>query len=139
MKVDEVLAYIDALPEPRRRDMSHLHDLLVKAVPELDVRLLDYSGRMIGYGSYRYRTKAGKEGDWFVLGLASRKSYISLYANAVRDGKYLPELYQPRLPGTKVGKSCINITKLDRIDDAVIGELARETYEEMKHLLSPAR
>jgi hypothetical protein len=125
MTVDE---YIASLPEDRQAHVRHLHDVLSAAVPDLEAKVWDYSGQLIGYGTYHYRSKTA-EGDWFILGLANRKNYISLHAPAVRDGKYLPEWYLDRLPGVKIGKSCINIMKPELLDDAVLTELARETAE----------
>jgi hypothetical protein len=132
MTMTEVTSYIESLPEPRRSRIGHLHGLILQAAPQLAVKLWDYSGPLIGYGTYHYKSKSGREGDWFILGLANRKSYVSLYSMATRDGEYLVELYSPRLPGTKTGRSCINITKPEQIEDAVILDLARETYEAFK-------
>jgi hypothetical protein len=134
--MNEVRAYIDSLPEPRRSQIAHLHEVIAGAVPELDVRLFDYSGKLIGYGPYPYKPKSGPGGEWFMLCLGNRKNYISLYSMGVRDGKYLVELYHDRLPRTKTGKSCINITKPELLDDAVIADLARETHQVMKEYLA---
>jgi hypothetical protein len=124
---DSVQAYIDSLPEPRRGQIARLHAVIAAAVPQLEAKVWDYSGQLIGYGTYHYKGRSGREGDWFLIGLANRKSYISLYSMGVRDGRYLTELYHDRLPGTRIGKSCINITRPGLLDDAVIAELARET------------
>jgi len=136
MATDEVAAHIDSLPEPRRSQMARLHELIRQGAPRTDVKVWDYSGKLIGYGTYHYKSKSGQEGDWFILGLANRKSYISLYSMAMRDGKYLVELYHPQMPGTKTGRSCINIRKPEQIEDAVILDLARETYDLMKDQLT---
>ena len=37
-------AVIDELPEPRRSQMQHLHDVILDALPGIDVRVTDYSG-----------------------------------------------------------------------------------------------
>ena len=127
----EAQAHIDSLPEPRRSQMQHLHDLLVDALPDADVRLWDYSGPLVGYGSYTYSNSQGKEtGTWFAVGLASRKSYISLFSMAMGEGGYLVETMHHRFPGTKIGRSCINITKPELIDDAAVRDLAAATWEQ---------
>ena len=81
-------AYIDSLPEPRRSQMQHLHDVILDALPGIDVETVVYSGPMIGYGWYDYSNSKGPAGRWFSVGLANRKSYISLYAMGQEDGGY---------------------------------------------------
>ena len=123
---------IDGLPEPRRSQMQHLHDVILAALPGIDVRVTEYSGQLIGYGWYAYSNSRGPAGDWFTVGLANRKAYISLYAMGTRDGRYLVEVMRDRFPGTKSGRSCVNIVKPELIDDDAVQELARESWAQFK-------
>ena len=42
--------------------------------------MFDYSGPLIGYGTYDYSNSKGTApGRWFSVGLANRKAHISLY------------------------------------------------------------
>lgn len=125
-------AYIDSLPEPRRSQMQHLHDVILDALPGIDVETVVYSGPMIGYGWYDYSNSKGPAGRWFSVGLANRKSYISLYAMGQEDGGYMVEAWHDRFPGTKTGRSCINITKPESIDDAAVADLARASWDQYK-------
>jgi hypothetical protein len=125
-------AIIDGLPEPRRAQMQHLHDVILDALPGIDVRVTEYSGQLIGYGWYAYSNSKGPAGDWFSVGLANRKSYISLYAMGTRDGRYLVEAMRDRFPGTKAGRSCVNIVKPELIDDDAVRELAVESWDQYK-------
>ena len=34
-------AHIDSLPEPRRSQMQHLHDVITAAIPDADVTMFD--------------------------------------------------------------------------------------------------
>jgi len=80
---------------------------------------------MIGYGSYHYRYASGREGDWFVVGLSSRKDYISFYS-CLSDGKrYVAELYKDRLPGADIGRSCIRFKRLADIDLRVLARIIK--------------
>jgi hypothetical protein len=127
--LDAAQAHIHSLPEPRRSHMQHLHDVIRAAVPDAEVRLWDYAGPLIGYGVYTYRTRAGASGEWFPVGLASRKQHISLFSTAMSpEGGYLVEQVHHRFPGTKIGRSCINITKPELVDDAAVRDLAIETF-----------
>ena len=125
-------AVIDDLPEPRRSQMQHLHDVILDALPGIDVRVVDYSGSLIGYGWYEYSNSKGPAGDWFSVGLANRKAYILLYAMGTREGRYLVETMRDRFPGTKSGRSCVNIAKPELIDDDAVRELAITSWEQYK-------
>jgi hypothetical protein len=114
--------YIAALPEPRRDDVRLLHDLIRREAPELEPHLR--SG-MLGYGSYHYRYDSGREGDWFVVGLASRKAYVSLYVSATEGDRYLAETYRDRLPKADIGRGCVRIKRLSDVDLATVAELVR--------------
>ena len=49
---DAADAYIDGLTEPRRSQMQHLHEVILDALPDIDVGLWDYGGSpVIGVGS----------------------------------------------------------------------------------------
>lgn len=115
--------YIDGLEEPRKSQIKTLHQLIVKTVPKLKPFII--SG-MIGYGSYKYKSKSGREGEWCVLALASQKNYISLYVCAMDGERYLTEEYKPKLPKTSIGKSCIRFKKIEDIDLEVIKDMLKK-------------
>ena len=129
---DQADALIDGLPEPRRSHMRHLHDVILEALPGIDVSLWAYGGPLIGYGTYDYSNSRGPAGRWFSVGLASRKSWISLFSMGVGDGGYLVEAVHDRFPGTKIGRSCLNITKPELIDDDAVRDLATRTWAQYR-------
>ncbi|HET9757710.1 MAG TPA: DUF1801 domain-containing protein [Candidatus Limnocylindrales bacterium] len=125
--------HIESLPEPRRSQMRHLHETILSAIPEADVTMWEYGGTLIGYGSYDYSDSRGRPtGRWFSVGLANRKSYISLFSMGQRAGGYLVEAVHDRFPGTKIGRSCLNITHPESIDDDAVRDLARDSYDQYK-------
>ena len=127
-------AHIDSLQEPRRSEMRHLHEVIISAIPEADVTMWEYGGTLIGYGSYDYTDSRGRpKGRWFSMGLANRKGYISLFSMGQRQGGYLVEAVHDRFPGTKIGRSCLNITDPASVDDDAVRDLARETYDQYKN------
>jgi hypothetical protein len=116
--------YIAQLEEPRRAEIAALDRLIRKAVPKLKPFLLK---GMLAYGPFRYKSASGREGDWFRIGVASNKSYISLYACGADDRGYVAERYKKRLPRANIGKSCVRFKKLGDLDEAALKELLRET------------
>jgi hypothetical protein len=127
----DVIAYIETLPEPRQGQVLRLHRLIREQAPDMDARLWEYSGKLIGYGDYHYKGKS-TEGDWFLLGVAPRKAYISLYSMAMApDGGFYAKSFAPSL-GVKSGNSCLNIKDPDLIDEELLREFLRESVQLLK-------
>lgn len=71
---------------------------------------------MLGYGPFHYKHASGHEGDWFVVGLASQKNYVSRYICACDKNGYLAEKNKSRLGEVPVGRSCIRFKKLEDLN-----------------------
>ena len=125
----DVEEYIERLDEPRRSHIRRLHELIRQTEPDLEPHI---ASGTIGYGSYHYRYATGREGDTYVIGLASNKRYISLYVNAADEKGYVAERYRDKLPKADIGKSCVRLRRLDDVDDGVLVELIHEGREVLK-------
>ena len=121
-----VKEFLAALPEDRRPIVQRVHEVIRAAAPQLTPAV---AGGMLGYGPFHYRYASGREGDTFVVSLASQKRYVSLYLSATADGAYLAESNADRLGNVSVGKSCIRFKKLEDLDLDVLGELVRTSAE----------
>ena len=73
---------------------------------------------MIGFGKYTYIRKQGKEEfGWFKLGLASRKTKLTLYLTCdIEEHKDLLD----QLVKCKWGKGCFRINKLADVNIDVL-------------------
>ena len=71
---------------------------------------------IIGYGKYRYRSASGREGDWFLIGLAAGKVQYSLHICVGGKDGYLVEKNAAKLGKVKTGRSCINFKKLEDLN-----------------------
>jgi hypothetical protein len=87
---------------------------------------------IIGYGFIEQPRTKGKPVQWFLVGLARQKRYLSLYVNAAEDGAYLSKIYGERLGKTKVGSASLSFTSADAIDLSVLDELVRRAGELVK-------
>lgn len=116
--------YIDNLEEPRKSQIQQIHDFIRNVVPHMEPYI---ESGMIGYGKEHYKTKSGREGDWFTIGVSSRKNYISIYSCSTHNGKYIAESYIDKLPKASIGKSCIRFKKFEDIDWDVFEELLKES------------
>lgn len=124
LEVSTPKQYIASLTEPRKSDIAELDRLIRKTVPKLKPHIC---AGILGYGPFRFRYPSGREGEWFRIGVASNKSYISLYACAADDRGYVAERYRERLPKANIGKSCVRFKRLADVDLATLRALIRET------------
>lgn len=84
---------------------------------------------IIGFGSYHYKSdRSTQEGDWPILGFSPRKAAISLY---VFTGMPEHEYLLKDLGKFKMGKACIYVKKLSDINQDVLKNLMKETWEYM--------
>ncbi|HEY8170559.1 MAG TPA: DUF1801 domain-containing protein [Candidatus Limnocylindria bacterium] len=122
--------FIASLPDGVRNDMTTLDAIIAEAFAG-DERVL-WEGKfwggtqqnIVGYGAYHYKGRSGAEGEWFVVGLAAQKNYLSLYVNATADGQYLGKVYAPRLGKVKAGSANLQFKRAADLDLDVLRELA---------------
>lgn len=118
----DISTHIDSLPEELRQDIKHL-DKVISEIMVGHSRVL-WEGALwggtqqeiIGYGDYTINLSRGKKSEWFMVGLAIQKNYVSIYVNAVEDRQYIAEKYRSKLGKVKVGKSSISFKHLDDLD-----------------------
>lgn len=123
VKATTIKEYFDMLPESRKDPMKYLHKFILTTVPKLKPI---FAYNMPGYGTFTYRNYKGEIFEWPVISLASQKNYISLYICAVKDGKYLAEMYKADLGKVNVGRSCIRFKKLEDINLKVLKKVLIE-------------
>lgn len=125
----DISAHIDSLPDELRQSIKRL-DRIISDIMVGHSRVL-WEGTLwggtqqeiIGYGDYTINLSRGKKSEWFMVGLAIQKNYISIYVNAVEDGQYVAEKYRSKLGKVKVGKSSISFKHLDDLDIDTLQEV----------------
>jgi hypothetical protein len=121
--------HIASLPEDVRPDIATLDAAIGGALAGEECVVWEgkfWGGtdqRIIGYGSYHYKGRSGAEGEWFVVGLAVQKNYLSLYVNAAEDGTYLSERYGSRLGKVKAKRANIQFKRASDLDLDVLREM----------------
>ena len=81
---------------------------------------------MLAYGPWHYKYASGREGDWFRIGVASNKNYVSLYVCAMDGKSYVAERFKKALPKANIGKACVRFKRVSDLDEAVLAKLIRE-------------
>ena len=123
--IEEFLA---ALPDDRRATMTTVHKAIRQAVPTLGAAMMSGMGPspLIGYGKYHYKSASGREGDWFLIGLAAGKKDYSLHICVGDKDGYLVERNAAKLGKVKTGRSCINFKKLEDLNLDVALDLVKQ-------------
>lgn len=116
--------YLNSLNEPRKSELKALDEVIRRTAPNLKPEMI---AGFLGYGKFHYASKSGREGEWFTIGMASQKNYISLYFCVVDGKSYLAEKYKKQLPKASIGRSCVRFKKLEHIDLKIIKEMIQKS------------
>jgi hypothetical protein len=120
---DDVDAYLEALPDDRRRADAQQALALMREVTGAQPRMWGTS--VIGFGRQPYRTADGKDREWFAVGLAARKAALTLYGLTFYGSN--SDLLQRLGPHT-TGKGCLYVKRLSDVDEDVLRELVATAW-----------
>lgn len=79
--------------------------------------------RIIGYGDLRQENSKGGVVEWFAVGLASQKNYLSLYVSVADGRQYLVRQYCDRLGKVKCSSANVTFKRLSDLDLPVAVEM----------------
>jgi hypothetical protein len=123
----DVAAFLDAVPDPRRRAEGHALDALHRKVTRLEPRM--WGPSIVGYGEYAYTYDSGRSGTAARAGFSPRKAAAVVYLNG-ELGEQGEALFARLGPHT-LGKCCLYLKRLDRIDMPTLEALVRLSWEAM--------
>ena len=114
-------------PEQRREDGLTLLLMFERITEEKAVM---WGPSIVGFGTYHYKSeRSTQEGDWLLTGFSPRKQNLTLYVMAGnKDSKDLLK----KLGKHKTSVGCLYINKLSDIDQAVLEQLIKKSFEYMK-------
>ncbi|HET9905445.1 MAG TPA: DUF1801 domain-containing protein [Anaerolineales bacterium] len=130
-KVNEasVTNFIDSVEdEQKRKDCFEILKLM-KQITKEEPKM--WGASIVGFGSYHYKGKSGREGDWMLTGFSPRKQNLTLYLMGGFDTH--ADLLQ-KLGKFTTGAGCLYIKKLDDVDKKVLKELVQASVKRMKQL-----
>ncbi|MCW1952308.1 MAG: DUF1801 domain-containing protein [Octadecabacter sp.] len=116
----DVRAFLDAVEHPVRRADALVLDALFREITGWQPKM--WGPTIVGYGSYHYTYKSGREGDCNAAGFSPRKAAQSIY---IMPGYQDYGEILSRLGTYKIGKACLYVTKLADVDLEVLEELIR--------------
>lgn len=125
-----VADFIDAVPDPHRRDEALAVDALHRRVTGLEPAM--WGPSIVGYGSYSYRYDSGREGTMCRAGFSPRKAALTIYlmGNYCDRQAEVDDLFA-QLGKHTTGKSCLYIKKLADVDLAVLERLLAISWQVM--------
>ncbi len=106
----DIADFIASLPQKQQPDARVLTEIMQAISGEQPVL---WGSRIVGFGSYHYKSKSGREGDWMRIGFAPGSGKFSLYLTL--DAAELTSQVK-NLGKYKLGKGCVYINKLADVD-----------------------
>jgi hypothetical protein len=110
----------------KRKDSFEILELMREITNEEPIM---WGDSIIGFGSYHYKYKTGREGDTFLIGFSPRKQSISLY---IMSGFEKFEDKLKKIGKHRIGKVCLYINKLKDIDVPILKELMDDSVKLLK-------
>ena len=114
--------------DEKRKDCFEISKMMEKATKQ-EPKMWGTS--IIGFGSYHYVGKSGREGDWMLTGFSPRKQNLTLY---LMGGFDLEKNLLKKLGKFKTSVGCLYIKKLEDVDKKVLKELVTASVKRMKKL-----
>jgi hypothetical protein len=124
-----VTTFLNRVTDEQKRNDSFEILKLMQQVTKEEPKM--WGASIVGFGSYHYKGKSGREGDWMLTGFSPRKQNLTLYlmggfdANAGllnKLGKYT------------TGVGCLYIKKLNDVDKKVLKALVQASVKRLKQL-----
>lgn len=122
-----VTKFINGVADEQKRkdslEILKLMNQITKEEPKM------WGTSIVGFGSYRYKGKSGREGDWMLIGFSPRKQNLTLY---LMHGFDTHADLLKKLGKFTTGMGCLYIKKLDDVDRKVLKELIQASVHRMK-------
>ena len=112
--------------EKRRADTIVVKDMMTRIT---GLKPAMWGDSLIGFGTYHYKYKSGREGDWPITAVAARKQVLTVY---IMPGFGNYGDLMDRLGKYKTSVSCLYIKKLEDVDLAVLEDLIARSVADMR-------
>ena len=110
--------FVNAVEHPGRRQDALLVLEMMRRITGLEPRM--WGATIVGFGTYHYKYETGRAGEFFRLGFSPRKAKLVVYIMPYTDA-FEPLL--AKLGPYKMGKSCLYLGRLNKIDLQVLEQI----------------
>ncbi len=121
-----VADFLAGVEPPRRREDALVLDRLFREVTGWTPVL--WGSSIVGYGRYAYTYASGHSGQSLATGFAPRKANMVVY---IMPGYADFGAILSRLGPHRLGKSCLYLGALSKVDPAVLAELIRAGLDDL--------
>ena len=123
-----VLEFLNNVENEKRKTDAFAMLKIMKKLTKEEPKM--WGPSLVGFGSYHYKYKSGREGDFFLTGFSPRKQSLTLY---IMNGFERYNELMSQLGKYKTGKSCLYINKLEDVDLKILENLIVESVDYMKN------
>ncbi|MHA2084957.1 MAG: DUF1801 domain-containing protein [Candidatus Thorarchaeota archaeon] len=126
---ESVEDFLNAVEHPQKREDGFE---LLKMMKEITKEKPTMWGpSIVGFGSYHYKHKTGREGDMPITGFSPRKRNLTVYVMLGFE-EYSDLL--DKLGKHKLGKSCLYINKLADVDATVLQQIISKSVKQLRDM-----
>ena len=120
-----VTKFLEGVTDEQKRNDCFEILKLMKQVTKEEPKM--WGSSIVGFGSYHYKGKSGREGDWMLIGFSPRKQNLTLYLTGGFEAH--ADLLK-KLGKHSTGVGCLYIKKLKDVDTKVLKELIEKSVKE---------
>ena len=121
--------FLNAVKDEQSRKDCYEILKMMKQVTKEEPKM--WGASVVGFGSYHYISKSGREGDWMLTGFSPRKQNLTLY---LMGGFDVEKDLLKKLGKFKTSVGCLYIKKLEDVDKKVLKDLVTRSVKRMKQL-----
>ena len=122
-----VTQFLESVTDEQKRNDCFEILKLMKQVTKEEPKM--WGPSIVGFGSYHYKGKRGREGDWMLVGFSPRKQNLTVYLNHGFDTH--ADLLK-KLGKFTTGMGCLYLKRLDDVDRKVLKDLVQASVRRMK-------
>ena len=122
----DVQAFLDSVEHERRQKDAFAALDMMQRITGKPPKM--WGASIIGFGSYDYKYKSGREGSWFLTGFSPRKQNLTFY---IMGGFPEYDELRTKLGKHKTGKSCLYINKLADVDLKVLEQIIASSVQSL--------
>jgi hypothetical protein len=120
--------FINQIESPKKREDAFALKQMMEEITGEKARM--WGPSIVGFGQYHFKYDSGREGDFLIVGFSPRKVAISVYLLGCMEQGF--EALFEKLGKYKKTVSCLYINKLTDVDESVLRELIKKSYQYMK-------
>jgi hypothetical protein len=124
-----VTAFLDGVADGQRRSDCQEVLTMMKQVVKEEPKM--WGASIVGFGSFHYKGKSGREGDWMLTGFSPRKAKLTVY---IIGGFEAHAALLKKLGKCTTSMGCLYLKKLDDVDRKVLKALIQASVNRVKEV-----